>query len=98
MPTNNEIAEWLREAAEKHMLTNGDDRWAETLLIRANIVESMSCETCAKWNTFPHRTKDGKEWRTCRDGKSPIFLASVPNDFYCCHREGKDERERKHGR
>jgi hypothetical protein len=85
MPSNKEIAGWLREAAEKHMLTHGDDRWAETLLIRANLVEQMRCETCRWWDEVDVHGMTN----VC--GYSQ-FINHCPFDFYRCHWEGKSGR------
>lgn len=41
---NNIIVRWFREAADRHILTHGADKFAEDLLKRAAQVEAMTCD------------------------------------------------------
>jgi hypothetical protein len=87
MPTNKEIAEWLREAATKAALlrlyqdcTHEESKQAENMwLDRAALVEQMRCETCKY-----HRFKvDSRSACDCLE----IF---VGDGDYCSHLEGRE--------
>jgi hypothetical protein len=84
MPTNKEIAGWLREAAG-YVGNAGLILVALEVRDRATLVEQMRCETCRRWHP-------SKRWKNCEDreclyGKNGVQY-SAP-DFYCCDWEEK---------
>jgi hypothetical protein len=107
MPNNREIAEWLMEAAEanrqaqysyeratwlNHAAKHKDisDKFED----RANLIESMRCETCRWWLGY------GRDlspiWECTRmaqrdeDDKGECEIGWCGPQFSCCHWEGKE--------
>jgi hypothetical protein len=92
MASNREIAEWLREAAQFHLnvmdvsiidcVTDRHSTLARLFSKRANLVESMRCETCRWWLVGPF------SGRRCSNVNTPVENCKL--DFSCYHWEEKE--------
>lgn len=89
MPTREEIAAWLREAAK---LTR-DSKYEEIFEQRAAQVESMRCETCQWWDNSPWQVSP--ETRLCLfpekrgNAESWSGMTECGPKFGCFHHEQK---------
>jgi hypothetical protein len=93
MTINQDIASWLREAGvAAEMLyaktkDTEDDRM-NLFFIRANLIESMRCETCRWWENYNALYGTGE----CHSEKVRDEIEcnlSPPPRFSCCHWEGR---------
>lgn len=78
MPTQKEIAEWLREAAE-HMTTHGLN-FGHLFFRRAALVESMRCKMCTYGD-------DCIDYSSCS-----LFDDKFPIGFGCFMWESKEKK------
>ena len=87
MPTNKDIAEWLREAAEDANSMDGG-RSIEYYLNRATQVEQMRCEMCNKYTLAWNKDYGRKIW-LCDNPNGPI-IQNQPKNFGCWQWEVKE--------
>ena len=87
MMNTEQVAGWLREAADRHILTHGEDVWAEELLQRAAKVEAMRCGHCRWWEAEDLDKKD-----FCMSPKIQNEIYGEGPDFGCIYFEMREGR------